>query len=146
VELLEQFLLAFFIATHDPSTRDLLSPSQSAVIAALFGLVHLPTRLESVLVGIVADLATKILDATGERFKLNPRATSSILAGMGFSNRSRSSQGSLVSFDKETVAKIHRLMRIHDVQWPESVFLITQKDTCSFCTNSPSRISTGSDE
>jgi hypothetical protein len=145
VEHLEQFLLAFFVGIHDPSTRDLLSPSQSAVVAALFEFVHHPAKLGFVRVGAVATLATRILEETGERFKLNPRATSSILASMGFSDRSRSSQGSLVSFDKETVAKIHRLKRIHDVQWPESVLLKAQVGACSFCNDESSSKTTESD-
>jgi hypothetical protein len=145
VEVVEQFLLAFFISTHDPSTRDLLSPSQAAVIAALFESVHHPANPGFVRVGVVADLAAQVLEATGERFKLNSRATSSILASMGFCDRSRSSQGSLVSFDKETMAKIHRLKRIHDVQWPESESLKVQRSACNFCKDKPSSPSTGSD-
>jgi len=144
VEPLERYLLEFFISIHDPSTRDLLSPSQSAVVAALFGFVHHPAKLGFARVGVVADVATQILEATGERFKLNPRATSSILASMGFSDCGRSSQGLLVIFDKETVAKIHRLKRIHDVQWPESGLLKARVDACSFCNDESSSKSTES--
>ncbi len=144
VEVVEQFLLAFFTATHDPSTRDLLSPAQSAVVAALFELVHLPAKVGFVQVGVVAGLANQILDAMGERFKLNPRGTSSILASMGFTQRDRSNRGSLMPLDKETVAKIHRLKRRHNVHWPESQTLKAQMDACNFCNDSPSPTSTES--
>jgi hypothetical protein len=142
---MEDVLLEFFIGVHDPSTRDLLSPEQSAVVAALFEMVHNPAKVGFVQVGAVAGLANQILDATGERFMLNPRGTSNILTGMGFCNRSRSNRGALVSFDKETIAKIHRLKRIHAVQWPESEGLKAQSEACSFCNGEPSSTSTESD-
>ena len=44
-EIVEQFLLAFFADFHDPSTRDLLSPAQAAVVAALFEFIHLPAKV-----------------------------------------------------------------------------------------------------
>jgi hypothetical protein len=144
VEVVEQFLLAFFTAIHDPSTRDLLSPAQSAVVAALFELVHLPAKVGFVQVRVVDDLANQILDATGERFQSNPRGTSSILASMGFSERGRSNRGSLVPLDKQTVTKIHRLRRRHDVQWPESETLKAQIDACNFCNDRSSPTSTES--
>ena len=138
VEVIRQLLLAFFISTHDPSTRDLLSPAQSAVVAALFEFVHHPANVGFVQVGLVAELANRVLGAKGERFKLNPRATSSILTTIGFSDRGRSNQGSLLRFDKATVGKIHRLKRNHDVQWPESERLKAQMDACKYCNDDPS--------
>jgi hypothetical protein len=140
----DEFLLAFFMDTHDPSTRDLLSPAQSAVIGALFEIIHHPGNVGFVQVGVVSDLANRILAATGERLELNPRGTSDIMTGMGFSRRNRSSQGSLVPLDKESVAKIHRLKRKHDVQWPESKSLKAESESCSLCHDKPSANSTGS--
>lgn len=68
LEFLEQLLLAFFIGTHDPSTRDLLSPAQAAVVAALFEFVHHPGNVGFVQVMRIAELASQVLGATGERF------------------------------------------------------------------------------
>jgi hypothetical protein len=137
VETAEQFLLGFFTVMHDPSTRDLLSPVQGAVVAALFELVHLEDKVGHVLVGVVADLANQVLGATGERFVPNPRKTSDLLASMGFSDRFRSNQGSLMPLDKETIVKIHKLKRRHDVQWPQSKGLKAQTDICNYCIDSP---------
>lgn len=144
MDYLEQLLLAFFLGTHDPSTRDLLLPQQWAVVAALFEIVH-GSKVGYIRVGKVADEANKILQATGERFELNPRKTSNILVSMGFSHRARSSPGSLVPFDKEAISNIHRLKRKHDVQWPESSTLKAQMGACSFCKEVPPQVSTKSD-
>ena len=133
---IEQVLLAFFTGTHDPSTRDLLSPVQGAVVAALFELVHLQDKVGFFQVSVISDVANEVLDATGERFELNPRKTSDLLASMGSSERSRSNQGSLIPLDKETIAKIHKLKRRHDIQWPQSKDLKAQMDTCKFCIDS----------
>ncbi len=142
VELLEEFLLAFFIGTHDPSTRDLLSPAQSAVVGALFEFVHVSNEVGYVRVGAVADQANRILDATGERFKVNPRKTSDLLASLGFSYRERSSRGSLVCLDQEVVSKVHKLKRNHDVQCFVSAELEAQMDICNYCKDNPSPTST----
>ena len=137
VECLGEFLLAFFIDIHDPSTRDLLSPVQAAIVAALFEFVHHPAFVNSVRVGVVSDRANEILVATGERFELIPRQASGILASVGFSASGRSNRGSLLLFDKETIAKIHRLKWNHDVQWPEWEGLKSQMDTCNYCKDQP---------
>jgi hypothetical protein len=125
VDEIEQLLLAFFLGTHDPSTRDLLSPAQAAAVGALFEFV---------------------LAAAGERSKPNPRATSDLLTSMGFGARVRSNRGSLLPLDKSTVIKIHRLKRIHDVQWPGSASLRDKMKKCDLCKNGSPTTSTESDK
>jgi hypothetical protein len=142
LEDVEQLLLAFFIKIHDPWTRDLLSPAQWAVLAALFEFVHLRTDAGYVQVSAVADLANQVLGRAGERFKLNPRKASDVLASLGFSYRERSSQGSRLCLDQEIVAKIHKLKRNHGVQWLAPAELRSQMDTCDFCKGNPSPTST----
>jgi hypothetical protein len=142
LEDVEQLLLAFFIKIHDPWTRDLLSPAQWAVLAALFEFVHLRTDAGYVQVSAVADLANQVLGRAGERFKLNPRKASDVLASLGFSYRERSSQGSRLCLDQEIVAKIHMLKRNHGVQWLAPAELQSQMDACDFCKGNPSPTST----
>jgi hypothetical protein len=146
VEVIEQLLLAYFIGTHDPSTRDLLSPVQAALVAALFEFAHLPTNVGFVQVKDITEVAIQVLVATGERFQLNPRATSDILTSIGFGERRRTNQGAMLPFDKATVCKIHRLKRTHEVQWPQSEGLRTQMDQCNFCKDEQAANSIGSNE
>ena len=132
-EALEQMLLYFFLGVHDPSTRDLLSPTQAAVAAALFDFIHVWPFAGHIQVSMVAEKANKILDAAGERFKLNPRKCSDLLASLGFSSRVRSSQGSQVCLDKEAIAKIHKLKRNYGNEWPASIPLMATTSICEFC-------------
>lgn len=131
--LLEQLLLAFFIDIHDPSTRDLLSPAQAAVVAALFEFIHLWPDIGHVQVGTVAVRANEILATTGERFRISPRKTSDVLASLGFGYRERSNRGSLQYLDLETIAKIHKLKHDHGVQLRGVEGLAYQMYQCEFC-------------
>jgi hypothetical protein len=132
-EVLEQLLLAFFVGTHDPSTQDLLSPGQTAIAAALFEFIHLSPEAGYVQVATVADQANKILNDRGERFTVNPRKCSDILASLGFGYIERSNQGSLRCLDNETITKIHQLKRKHGQQWLTPAALKTQMAKCRFC-------------
>jgi hypothetical protein len=142
VEVIEQLLLAFFVGTHDPSTRDLLSPGQAAVVAALFEFIHRWPKAGYVQVAVVSDLGNKILDAAGERLELNPRKCSHLLGSQGFLSRARSSRGSFLRLDKETIAKIHKLKRNHGDRWLAPADSKAQMDACTFCKDKPSPIST----
>ncbi len=141
-ENLEQLLLAFFVCTHDPSTQDLLSPAQAAVAAALFEFIHIWPEAGYIQVATVSDLANRILDAAGERFELNPRKCSSLLANLGFGNRDRSSRGSLRCLDKNAITRIHQLKRNHGNEWVESAALVAHMVECNFCKGRPSPTST----
>lgn len=132
-EHLEQLLLAFFVCVHDPSTRDLLSPEQAAVVAALFEVAHWKPEVPRVQVKVVADLANRILEEEGERFRVGPRKMSNLLKSLGFSDRERLSPGSFRCFDQETIGRIHRLKRAHEVQWPGLATLEAKMRGCKFC-------------
>jgi hypothetical protein len=139
---LEQLLLSFFVGIHDPSTRDLLSPSQAAVAAALFEFIHRWPRTGYVQVGTLSNLANEILDAAGERIDMNPRKCSNVLASLGFGYRERSSRGSLRCLDNETIAKIHKLKRDHGDQWHVLSALEVQMSACAFCDDKLSSMPT----
>jgi hypothetical protein len=132
-KLLEDFFLAFFLQTHDPSTRDLLSPELVAVANALFEFVHLRPSAGYVQVSAVAELANALLRTSGERFILNPRKCSDLLASLGFVHRARSNQGSHLGLDKEAIAKIHGLKFKHGQDWIVAANLKTAMETCSLC-------------
>jgi hypothetical protein len=132
-EIAEQMLLEFFVGIHDPSAPDLLSPAQTAVVAALFEFAHIYPDLPDLLIGEVAKRANKKLASARERLQLSPRKTSELLAILGFDYRKRSSRGSLLELDRAAVAKIHKLKRDRKVEWPVSLTLVGQMDRCDFC-------------
>jgi hypothetical protein len=132
-ELLEQLLLAFFVGTHDPSTQNLLSPGQTAIAAALFEFIHLSPEAGYIQVATVAAQVNRILKDRGERFTVNPRKCSDLLASLGFGYIERSNQGSLRCLDNETITKIHKLKRNHGHQWLTPAALKTQMANCRFC-------------
>jgi len=130
----DKWMLHFFLTTHDPATRDLLSPAQNAVIIALFAFVHLSPEAGHVRVGRIAELANQSLHAAGEKFKLTPRKVAGLLAALGLSDRTRSSRGSMRGVDQETVSRIHRLVRDHRVAVLELPDLAQQMRGCKLCS------------
>jgi hypothetical protein len=141
-KFLQELLLVLFDGIHDRSTRDLLSPTQAAVVAALFEFVHGWPESGHVQVSFVAGLANRILGTSGERFKLNPRKTSDVLASLGFGHRERSSRGSFRCLDQETLGRIHKLKRDHGVGWLAPAALVAQMEECSLCKIESSPTST----
>jgi hypothetical protein len=134
----EKSLLEFFLNVHNPATRNLLSPALQAVIAALFEFIHLWPDAGDVRVGKLAELANESLRVDGERFKLTPRKVSNLLASLGFSDRIRSSQGSLRRLDQEMVRRIHVLARDHNIMLPDLPSLRAQVRVCKLCTGGSS--------
>jgi hypothetical protein len=132
-EDLEQLLLGLFVNVHDPLTRDLLSPTQSAVVAGLFEFIHSFPEAGYVQVGTVTNLANAILHGAGERIQLAPRRVSDVLATLGFVYRERSNRGSLLCLDQQTVAAVHKLVGAHDVQWSRSPAVTLHMEHCNFC-------------
>ena len=130
----EKSLLDFFRDVHNPSTRNLLSPAQNAVVAALFKFVHLYPEAGHVQVGKIAEFANESLKASGERFGLTPRKLSGILANLGFGEILRSSRGSQRILDQEAVRKIHRLARDHNITVVDNQGLRERARACKLCT------------
>jgi hypothetical protein len=136
-KLLEQLMWAFFMRTHDPSTSDLLSPAQAAVATALFQFIHMHGETGYLQIRTIADLANGVLKELGERITLNPRKCSDVLASLGFVHRVRSSQGSHLRLDKETLTKIHKLNRRRGEHWILPVDLKNEMDACKLCKDEP---------
>jgi hypothetical protein len=130
----EKTLLEFFRNDHNPSTRNLLSPVQHAVVAALFKFVHLCPEAGRVQVGKIAEFANESLKGSGERFGLTPRKLSGLLASLGFGEILRSSRGSQRILDQEAIRKIHRLARDHNITVVDNQGLGGQMRVCKLCT------------
>jgi hypothetical protein len=141
----EKSLLEFFRDVHNPSTRNLLSPAQHAVVAALFKFVHLCPEAGHVQVGKIAEFANESLKASGEKFGLTPRKLTGLLASLGFADAMRSSRGSQRALDQEAVRKIHLLARDHNITVVDQQALRGQLLVCKFCTG-PSSIMSASTE
>jgi hypothetical protein len=129
----EKSLFEFFRDVHNPSTRNLLSPAQDAVVAALFKFVHLYPEAGCVQVGKIAKLTNESLKASGERFELTPRKLTGLLASLGFGDIMRSGRGSQRVLDQEAVRKIHILARDHDITVVDQQGLRGQAQACKFC-------------
>ena len=139
----EKSLLEFFLEVHNPATRNLLSPSQHAVVAALFSFVHLFPEAGKVQVGQIAEFANESLKASGERFGLTPRKVSVILESLGFGEIHRSNRGSERTLNQEAIQKIHRLTRDHSVGVIDKQDLKARILACELCRSFFSKKSMG---
>ena len=129
----EKSLLEFFLKVHNPATRNLLSSSQHAVVAALFKFIHLYPEAGQVQVAKIAEFANESLKASGERFELTPRKVSVILESLGFGDIHRSSRGSQRTLNQEAIQKIHRLTRDHSVGVIDKQDLKARILACQVC-------------
>jgi hypothetical protein len=98
----QQYLLAFLSSNHDPQTREPLSPTQNAIVAALFHLIHYMGGTDFIGIGQFSELANQILIDSGERMHLEPRKVGAILTSLGFVERVRTNRGFGIALDLET--------------------------------------------
>jgi hypothetical protein len=138
----EKSLLEFFRDIHNPSTRNLLSPAQHAVVAGLFSFVHLYPAAGYAQVAKIAEFANESLKASGERFELTPRKLTTILASLGFGEILRSSRGSQRALDQEAIRKIHILARNNDITLVNKQALKGEMQSCKLCRGPNSIMST----
>ncbi len=110
-----------------------LSPSQGAVLAALFSAIHQQPYAGLVL---VQDLTTSVnnnLKEVGERFRLQPRCVGAIITAFGFSERQRTNRGWNVLLRRTDQERIHRMASRHGLDYLRCEYLRVSRLECPLC-------------
>lgn len=117
--------------------RATLPETHAAVLQAVFRLAH--TVRGEALVGAAADLANRILAATGERIRINARKTGTILTSLDFTERQRTNKGSTLVISSSLFDEIHQLVAVHDVGFPREAEEALSRSVCPLCNCLPVR-------
>lgn len=115
--------------------RATLPETHAAVLQAVFQIAH--TAQGEALVGAVADLANRILAATGERIRINARKTGTILTSLGFTERQRTNKGSTLVISSSIFDDIHQLVAAHGVGFPPEAEETLWRSICPLCSRLP---------
>jgi hypothetical protein len=132
----QQYLLHFLSSVHDPQTHEPLSPTQNAVVAALFHLIHYEHGADLIGVGQFSELANQILMQSGERIRLEPRKVGAILTSLGFAERVRTNRGLAITLDLETCRRVHSLVEKFGNQCVSEWISTMGRGNCKLCEGS----------
>ena len=125
-------LLDFFdsgqAVPHEP-----LSPEQNAVLRALYFVIHLGNVFDSIKTGNLTGLVNNQLERTLENLRMKPRKVGSVLSSLGFSNRTRTNAGWVLSLNREDAEKIHELAEHYGIEKLDERTLKVSPDECDLC-------------
>ena len=114
-------------------SRDPLSPSQSAVLAALFFCMHIDSYSGAVLVKNLTAKVNRILKAAGQPLRLQPRKVGAVLTTLGFSRRERTNIGWNIILDRTDQVRVHKLIKEHGVDFFSDQFTDADLGQCQLC-------------
>jgi hypothetical protein len=130
---LGEFLPEFLSSTHDLQTREPLSPSQNAVVAAFFHMIHYMQGVDCMTVGQFGEFVNQLLVQSGERMHLLPRKVGAVLSSLGFSARVRTNRGLEIAADLETRRRVHFLVENYGNQRAENWSSTKGTGACEMC-------------
>jgi hypothetical protein len=120
-----------------------LSPEQNAVLRALYSMIHPRKEYVSVQTGDLTKMVNYFLQRAGEGLRLQPRKVGAVLSSLGFSNRTRTKSGWIVSVDREDAEKLHELAEHYGIERLEERFQEISPDDCDPCRAAAAKKSNG---
>ena len=114
-------------------SRDPLSPSQSAVLAALFFCMHIDSYSGAVLVKNLTAKVNRILKAAGQPLRLQPRKVGAVLTTLGFSRRERTNIGWNIILDRTDQVRVHKLIKEYGIDFFSDQFADADLGQCQLC-------------
>lgn len=127
-----QFLLTFF-QQQSVVMQEPLSPPESAVLAALFHMVHLRSEFESMYVANLTAAVNQILRESGGSFRVNPRKVGSVLTALGLLTRSRTREGWRIWLDRNDRRRIHELAKTYGLDYHFRNPAPISSEECAVC-------------
>jgi hypothetical protein len=115
------------------SSREPLSPSQSAVLAGLFFCMHINSYSGAVLVKNLTSKVNRILRAAGQPLRLQPRKVGAVLTTLGFSRRERTNAGWNIILDSADQERVHQLIKVHGIDYFSDQFTDADLGKCQLC-------------
>jgi len=127
-----QRLLKFFESGQGVQTEP-LDPVPNAVLRALFSMVHLHEDFNSIWVSDLTQQVNVFLELEGEKLRLPPRKVGAVLTSLGFSSRTRTNSGWVLSLTRRDAEKLHQLTASYGVDRAMRSFRGISPDKCPLC-------------
>lgn len=127
-----QRVLQFF-ASGQGLPSEPLSPEQNAVLRMLFLIVHLRESFFCIHISELTESVNRFLGEMGENLRLQPRKIGAVLTSLGFSNRTRTNSGWVLSLTRQDAEKLHQLVASYGMDGFRERMLSVAPDDCSLC-------------
>jgi hypothetical protein len=127
-----QRLLKFF-ESGQGIQQEPLDPEHNAVLRTLFALVHLREDFNSIWISDLAQQVNIFLELEGEKLRLQPRKVGAVLTSLGFSSRTRTNSGWVLSLIRRDAEKLHQLAASYGVDRTGRSFRGISPDECPLC-------------
>ncbi len=127
-----QGLLRFFESGQGVQ-QEPLDPEHNAVLRALFSMVHLREDFNSIWISDLAQQVNIFLELEGEKLRLQPRKVGAVLTSLGFSSRTRTNSGWVLSLTRRDAEKLHQLAASYGVDRARRSFGGISPDKCTLC-------------
>jgi hypothetical protein len=125
-------LLKFFESAQAVPAEP-LDPEHNAVLRALFSLIHLAEDFNSCWIGDLTQKVNFFLKLAGENLRLQPRKVGAVLTTLGFTSRTRTNSGWLLSLNQKDAERLHQLAASYGIDGIGKRFQTIPADKCSLC-------------
>ena len=86
-----------------------LSPEQNAVVRAMFSAVHIREDFSCIWISDLTQRVNIFLELAGEQLRIQPRKVGAVVTSLGFSSRTRTNSGWVISLSRKDAERLHEL-------------------------------------
>jgi hypothetical protein len=122
-----------FLESGQGIQQEPLDPEHNALLRALFSMVHLREDFHSIWISDLTQQVNICLELEGEKLRLQPRKVGAVLTSLGFSSRTRTNSGWVLSLTRRDAEKLHQLAASYGVDRAGRSFRRISPDRCPLC-------------
>jgi hypothetical protein len=127
-------LLLRFVESGQGIQQEPLSPEQNAVVRALFSAVHIREDFSCIWISDLTQRVNIFLELAGEQLRIQPRKVGAVVTSLGFSSRTRTNSGWVISLRRKDAERLHQLAVCYGIDGIPDVFPQgISPDECSLC-------------
>jgi hypothetical protein len=111
-----------------------LAPEHNAVLRALFSAIHIPGDITCIWISDLTQRVNIFLELAGEKLRIQPRKVGAVVTSLGFSSRTRTNSGWVLSLSRKDAERLHELAVCYGIDgirdsFPQGI----SPEECSLC-------------
>jgi len=127
-------LLLRFVESGQGVQPEPLSPEQNAVVRAMFSAVHIREDFSCIWISDLTQRVNIFLELAGEQLRVQPRKVGAVVTSLGFSSRTRTNSGWVISLSRKDAERLHQLAVCYGIDgirdsFPQGI----APEECSLC-------------